>query len=98
MRFLCYAEAGGGLAPHTDLSRTRRGDGRTSRCTFLLYLTDCTAGGKTVLLESLTGGVVLAEVTPRRGRLLIFPHLAPHRADEVVAEGLPKVLLRGEML
>jgi len=98
MRFLCYAEAGGGLAPHTDLSRTRRSDGRTSRCTFLLYLSDCASGGRTVLLEQLQGGSVLAEVVPTRGRLLLFPHACPHRADEVVAEGLPKILLRGEMV
>ena len=39
----------------------------------------------------------LAAVSPRRGRLLIFPHAAPHKARPVVAEGLPKLLLRGEM-
>ena len=33
MRFLQYAEAGGGLPPHVDLSRTNR-EGRTSKCTF----------------------------------------------------------------
>ena len=41
---------------------------------------------------------VLAPVPPRRGRLLLFPHLCPHRADEVLAEGLPKLLLRGEIV
>lgn len=100
MRFLIYAEAGGGLPPHVDLSRTRARDGRTSRCTFILYLSDCDAGGKTVLLDRLTPlpFAVLAAVPPRRGRLLLFPHACPHRADEVVAEGLPKILLRGEMI
>ena len=98
MRFLRYAEAGGGLPPHVDLSRTRR-DGRTSRCTFILYLTDCAHGGETVLLERLAQpSHVHAAVTPARGRLLIFPHLCPHLAREVVAEGLPKLLLRGEMI
>ena len=98
MRFLSYTQAGGGLPPHVDLSRTRR-DGRTSLCTFILYLADCEAGGETVLLERLAQpSRVLAAVTPRRGRLLLFPHLCPHMAAEVVAEGLPKVLLRGEML
>ena len=98
MRYLVYAEVGGGLPPHVDLSRTRR-DGRTSRCTFILYLTDCERGGETVLLQRLAQPArILASVTPRRGRLLIFPHLCPHRANEVVAEGLPKLLLRGEML
>ena len=99
MRFLVYAEAGGGLPPHVDLSRTRRSDDKTSKCTFLLYLTDCDVGGKTVLLERLQQPCeVLAAVTPRRGRLLLFPHICPHRADEVLQEGLPKLLLRGEMI
>lgn len=98
MRYLCYTEAGGGLAPHTDLSRRRRRDGRVSRCTFILYLTDCAAGGETVLLKELVGGHALAEVMPRRGRLLLFPHDCPHLARDVVAEGLPKLLLRGEMV
>ena len=98
MRFLCYNEAGGGLAPHMDLSRRRRRDGRVSRCTFLLYLSDCALGGETVLLEELHGGRALAEIVPRRGRLLLFPHQTPHLAREVVAEGLPKLLLRGEMV
>ena len=100
MRFLIYAEAGGGLPPHTDLSRTRRRDGRLSRCTFLLYITDCDVGGETVLLDRVRPQpcTPLAAVTPRRGRLLLFPHMCPHRADEVVAEGLPKTLLRGEMI
>ena len=99
MRFLIYAEAGGGLPPHTDLSRTRR-DGKVSSCTFLLYLTDCNVGGQTVLLERVQPQPckTLAAVTPRRGRLLLFPHICPHRADEVVAEGLPKLLLRGEVV
>ena len=96
MRYLQYAEVGGGLPPHVDLSRTR--DGRTSTCTFILYLTDCERGGETVLLQRLAQpSRVHAAVTPRRGRLLLFPHLCPHLAREVVAEGLPKLLLRGEM-
>lgn len=98
MRFLLYAEAGGGLPPHMDLSRTDV-RGRHSRCTFILYLTDCASGGETVLLERLVQpSAVLASVTPRRGRLLVFPHACPHMAAEVVAHGLPKILLRGEMI
>ena len=57
------------------------------------------AGGETVLLERLVQpSAVLASVTPRRGRLLVFPHACPHMAAEVVAHGLPKILLRGEMM
>ena len=123
MRYLLYAEAGGGLPPHTDLARTECGHRSTH--TFILcarplivscawcprvrdettglsscgrYLTDCTRGGETVLLEKLaTPSVTLASVTPRRGRLLLFPHCCAHRAEAVVAQGLPKLLLRGEM-
>ncbi|EOD27178.1 putative transketolase [Emiliania huxleyi CCMP1516] len=98
MRFLLYAEAGGGLPPHVDLSRTDA-TGRTSTHTFILYLSGCAEGGETVLLESLSlgKGSVRAAVTPVRGRLLLFPHACPHLARPVVAEGLPKLLLRGEM-
>ena len=98
MRFLLYAEAGGGLPPHVDLTRTDH-RGRTSTHTFILYLTDCAAGGETVLLEAIAqpSGVV-ATVTPKKGRLFVFPHAHPHMAREVVAEGLPKVLLRGECM
>ena len=56
-------------------------------------------GGETVLLQRIKRpSGVLASVTPRRGRLLVFPHACPHLAREVVAQGLPKLLLRGEML
>lgn len=98
MRFLVYNEAGGGLPPHVDLSRTDL-RGRTTTHTFILYLTHCREGGETVLLERIAKpSAVLAEVTPARGRLLVFPHACPHMAREVVAHGLPKLLLRGEML
>ncbi|KAL3899089.1 MAG: hypothetical protein SGPRY_012705 [Prymnesium sp.] len=67
--------------------------------TFILSLTDNLAGGETVLLQRLKQpSAVLASVTPRRGRLLLFPHACPHLARQVVAHGLPKLLLRGEML
>ncbi|KAL1510507.1 hypothetical protein AB1Y20_006811 [Prymnesium parvum] len=98
MRFLIYNEAGGGLPPHYDLSRTDLRQ-RTTTHTFILYLTDNRVGGETVLLQKLKQpSGVRAEVTPRRGRLLLFPHGCPHLARQVVAEGLPKLLLRGEML
>merc|ERR1712151_850019 len=86
MRFLHYAEVGGGLPPHLDLARTD-GQGRRSTHTFILYLADCVAGGETVLLgrHEDSPESVLAEVTPRRGRLLLFPHQCPHLARPVVA-------------
>jgi len=96
MRFLVYNEAGGGLPPHLDLSRTDE-VGQTSSHTFILYLTDCDAGGETMIISSLFDPKVFHRVTPRRGRLLIFPHACPHMAGEVVAKALPKILLRGEL-
>lgn len=101
MRFLLYAEAGGGLPPHIDLARTDACGARSSH-TFILYLTDCAAGGATELVEHMQCGTAkppatLASVRPTRGRLLLFPHVCPHLAREVVAEGLPKLLLRGEI-
>ena len=38
---------------------------------------------------------VLASVAPRRGRLLLFPHVCPHAGLEVV--DAPKLFLRGEL-
>ncbi len=132
MRFLNYIEPGGGLPPHVDLNRVDS-NGIISTHTFILYLSDCSIGGETVLLPSTSQTAItaststsknnidheftylnqkptksagedeeiidvapLAVVTPRRGRLLVFPHLCPHEAWETVE--VPKLLLRGEMV
>ena len=117
MRFLHYADVGGGLPPHLDLVRTDE-KGRRSTHTFILYLSDCSGGGgETVLLHRMedehgdlthqacpskkrsrescqdNAEAVLAAVEPRRGRLLLFPHLCPHLARPTVV--VPKLLLRG---
>merc|ERR1712203_126077 len=98
MRFLLYREVGGFLPPHTDLAKANR-SGQLSTCTFIIYLSDCEVGGETCLLETLEdASQPLAVVKPKRGRLLIFPHMCPHEAKAVVADGLPKALLRGEIL
>ncbi|OQR82646.1 hypothetical protein ACHHYP_15730 [Achlya hypogyna] len=95
MRFLHYESIGGYLPAHTDLSRTDA-DGVTSTTTFILYLTSCSSGGETNLLSSMAPDrSVLAPVKPKRGRLLIFPHICPHEGGRV--ESVPKLLLRGEM-
>ena len=39
--------------------------------------------------------VVLASVSPRRGRVLIFPHACPHAGRAV--QDVPKLFLRGEL-
>jgi hypothetical protein len=100
MRFLLYAEEGGGLPPHIDLTRTDEAGTRSTH-TFILYLTDCASGGETELLRqhapTAEASRVVASVTPARGRLLFFPHDCPHFARPVTAEGLPKLLLRGEI-
>eukprot|EP00445_Apocalathium_hangoei_P009713 CAMPEP_0203888942 /NCGR_PEP_ID=MMETSP0359-20131031/32545_1 /ASSEMBLY_ACC=CAM_ASM_000338 /TAXON_ID=268821 /ORGANISM="Scrippsiella Hangoei, Strain SHTV-5" /LENGTH=414 /DNA_ID=CAMNT_0050810251 /DNA_START=6 /DNA_END=1246 /DNA_ORIENTATION=+ len=109
MRFLWYPEVGGSLPQHVDLPRNDV-SGRRSTYTFLLYLQDCDHGGETNLLECLDGDValadsggvapgsreVLARIQPRRGRLLLLPHICPHSASPVL--DVPKVLLRGEVL
>ena len=96
MRFLHYADRGGFLPIHTDLARTEAGTGIKSTHTFLLYLSEPGEGGETVLLESLDPKAsILATVKPVRGRLLVYPHACPHRANAVLAP--PKLLLRGEM-
>ena len=108
MRMLSYETAGGQLPPHVDLIR-RTPAGEKTTHSFLLYLTDCDAGGETLLLEAkrgdarlaTAGGVVageratLARAQPRRGRLLLMPHACPHAAAPV--EDVPKRLVRGEV-
>ena len=158
MRYLHYGTVGGQMMPHVDLSKSDAvGEwGATVRSThtFLLHLRDCTAGGETVLLDSLSEATkravanelalaaknatgeddagtdehrplssdesapakvtsstnngelyttasagedgVLASVPPRRGRLLVFPHVCPHAGLRVGV--VPKMFLRGEML
>eukprot|EP00927_Polykrikos_kofoidii_P016900 TRINITY_DN17672_c0_g1_i1.p1 TRINITY_DN17672_c0_g1~~TRINITY_DN17672_c0_g1_i1.p1 ORF type:complete len:1232 (+),score=222.28 TRINITY_DN17672_c0_g1_i1:214-3909(+) len=93
MRFLHYENVGGGLPPHIDLARTDSSGNRSTH-TFIIYLTDCERGGQTVLLKDINDEEPLAEVHPRRGRLLLFPHQCPHLARPTVQ--VPKLLLRGE--
>ena len=97
MRFLHYLHPGSILAPHVDLFRTDL-SGQSSTHTFILYLFDCQSGGETSLLGGLWGdgrNEVLARVSPKRGRLLLFRHACPHEGNEVI--DVPKVLLRGEV-
>jgi len=98
MRFLRYFEVGGSLPPHVDLARTDN-RGRRSTHTFILYLDGCRegaeGGGETVLLHEAKGEEEWARVAPKRGRLLVFPHMTPHMAREVTR--IPKLLLRGEL-
>eukprot|EP01032_Pedospumella_encystans_P010089 gene10089-11821_t len=118
MRFLHYEAEGTALAAHVDLARhDPRAVHIKSTHTFILYLTDCDAGGgETVLLKSLcakgkavsTGNSetvplnngyddnTVAAVSPRRGRLLLFPHNCPHEGRAISSKD-PKLLLRGEV-
>ena len=106
MRFLNYSSSGTVLPPHIDLCRVnpfchpsqRQNPQYRSTHTFILYLTDCQEGGETSLLEEVTpdgSAASLAKVSPRKGRLLIFPHQTPHEGMEVV--DVPKIILRGEL-
>jgi 2OG-Fe(II) oxygenase superfamily len=98
VRFLVYKEPGTALAPHVDLCKLHPWTGQRSTHSFLLYLTDCSIGGETVLLGGLSGEERLnrlAVVKPKCGRLLIFPHQCPHEGLQV--EDVPKLLIRGEL-
>lgn len=103
MRFLHYSKIGGGLPAHVDLARTDE-LGQRSTHTFILYLwTAQTTGeteigqkaenGETVLLTRMedSAAATLVAVEPRRGRLLLFPHMCPHLARPIAS---PKLLLR----
>ena len=118
MRFLHYEAEGMALAAHVDLARyDPRAVHIKSTHTFILYLTDCDAGGgETVLLKSLCAkgkaasnansetvtlnngydDNTVAAVSPRRGRLLLFPHNCPHEGRAISSKD-PKLLLRGEV-
>jgi hypothetical protein len=98
MRFLNYSDSGSILAPHIDLSRTDPNTTQRSTHSFLLYLSNCKHGGETALLGDVTGeqrNQILATVTPKRGRLLVFPHRCPH--EGLVVVDTPKRLIRGEL-
>eukprot|EP01065_Artemidia_motanka_P048093 TRINITY_DN7682_c0_g2_i1.p1 TRINITY_DN7682_c0_g2~~TRINITY_DN7682_c0_g2_i1.p1 ORF type:complete len:689 (+),score=216.80 TRINITY_DN7682_c0_g2_i1:76-2067(+) len=95
-RFLLYDKVSQGVPPHVDLSRQTPSGAATSH-SLIVYLSDNggDAGGETSLLESVRKGAgVLADVEPKRGRMLLFPHMCPHMAKEVLQP--PKLLLRGE--
>lgn len=106
MRFLHYAYPNISLPAHVDLSRIDR-FGRHSTHSFLLYLFDCERGGETILLRkhqtaNKRQNVQLQDtqeneipVSPKRGRMLVFPHICPHKGGDVVS--VPKVLIRGEI-
>ena len=120
VRFLCYPEEGGSLPQHVDLPRTVRVAPSSSSLeetklqptthTFLIYLSDCKAGGSTLLLSArdgdgplaACGGVApgaretLAAVKPLAGRIMLMPHACPHSAAPV--RDAPKLLIRGELL
>mmetsp|Transcript_23657 Transcript_23657/g.51715 ORF Transcript_23657/g.51715 Transcript_23657/m.51715 type:complete len:634 (-) Transcript_23657:164-2065(-) len=106
MRFLNYSIPGAVLPPHIDLRHVNpfcrpsdmQNPKHKSTHTFILYLTDCHSGGETRLLQEVTpdgSSPSLATVSPRRGRLLLFPHPTPHEGMEVM--DVPKILLRGEL-
>lgn len=106
MRFLHYAYPNISLPAHVDLSRIDR-FGRHSTHSFLLYLFDCERGGETILLrkhqtankkqngEHQDTQEKAIAVSPKRGRILVFPHICPHKGGDVVS--VPKVLIRGEI-
>lgn len=95
MRFLSYFHQGSKLSRHIDLCRVDD-SGQRSTHSFLLYLSDCTEGGETILFDNLTSDDNAVRVKPRKGRLLLFPHKCPHEGNIVVTT--PKVLIRGEAM
>ncbi len=96
MRFLDYSIVGTTLNPHVDICRVDPCSGVRSTHTFIVYLNDCDEGGETCLLEDLSNSSgILASISPKRGRLLLFPHNCPHEGKEVLT--VPKLLLRGEV-
>lgn len=101
MRILEYEKSGAWCPPHTDINRTDKND-MTSTHTFILYLEDVLDdGGGTAILESLPKPdsdeemEIKVLVTPKRGRLLFYPHATPHAGMPILEK--KKILLRGEI-
>ena len=107
-RIISYESVGGFVPPHLDLVRTNL-KGLRSTHTVILYLDDCDEGGETAMIPEIPSDssssthhgeetrVELAPVqniSPRRGRLLLFPHFQPHEGLPTVS--VPKSFLRGE--
>mmetsp|Transcript_10614 Transcript_10614/g.11713 ORF Transcript_10614/g.11713 Transcript_10614/m.11713 type:complete len:123 (-) Transcript_10614:78-446(-) len=99
--FLNYDQPGGELRPHVDLAKSDPITEMRSTHTFILYLRDCDDGGETALLKKLSEEgsegyhQSISEISPKRGRILVFPHACPHQGMKVVST--PKILLRGEI-
>jgi len=108
MRFLEYHEAEGALPPHTDALVRCKDTGRWSTHTLIVFTSDCSHGGDTVMLPSSTAGQNVAcnccndmstvgfAVRPTRGRIFCFPHQCPHEGRPTVV--VPKILLRAEVV
>lgn len=108
MRFLEYREVEGALPPHTDALVRCKDSGRWSTHTLILFTSDCSHGGDTVMLPSLVGGAGVAcncgndrssegfAARPTRGRIFCFPHQCLHEGRPTVV--VPKILLRAEVV
>ena len=107
-RILHYKSQGAYVGVHLDVAKKEAvaapgSKKRSSRLTFLLYLSGDEAdgeggeGGETVLHQSeAPGSKELARVAPKRGRMLVFPHNCPHSG--LAVQNPPKILIRGEFL
>eukprot|EP00873_Tetraselmis_striata_P004306 jgi/Tetstr1/424570/TSEL_015095.t1 len=94
VRFLHYYRPGGRLPPHVDLPKADAAGVRSTH-TLLVYLEGPPVGGETVLMDNLNAPSRQLPVAPRRGRMLIFPHDCPHKAEPIGQA--PKLVLRGEV-
>lgn len=94
MKYLQYSSPEISLESHIDLSKEDPYLNITSTHTLIIYLTTCNNGGETTLLNHLNQSTINIPVQPVRGRLLIFPHICPHKGETTIE--FPKTLLRCE--
>jgi hypothetical protein len=99
-RFLEYTKERSGLDPHTDGTKVCDDTKCVSTHTLSLYLTNCTAGGETLLLKQCSYCLeqkdnLIYATQPKRGRVLLFPHSTSHAGASVV--DVPKICLRAEV-
>jgi len=108
MRFLLYDGPGQSLPPHTDAAKYSIDSSKKSTHTWILFLTGVGdadedaddadgGGGATLFVEDVVSRPprILAKCSPMRGRLLVFPHAAPHAGE--MTSTTNKKILRGEL-
>lgn len=86
LRILEYTNPGSGLAPHTDGTKVCEQSGATSTHTFLLFLSECSKGGETVLLDGKHGWTSHSKVVVPPERVVSYADHADHAEPQLLRD------------